>query len=887
MNKAQRDEESTQHAHDLLSTKDFTRRRFLGGLGTGSALLTGGSIATFPWQSAFAQTSTDRAPHAAIPRSDDLKETGPSQNRWLSLPMSRLVGNPIPGLPTHYSQVFYNTAPQFPLHLGYFDDAGKAANMPDVLDIYQKPAGATGSVQTSWEDTFQTLNPAWKQFPTLPITAQIVNNELELHIPTGNPSVWAPIYQQITVNLDQTPLIQITVPQAQGSWSLKVSDDLVNPLKSNTVLHGDASDQGTFTYNIAQATGWSGTKTFNIILFVVGFDEPVYFSDMRIVGVKTVLATASNFTTSWLPYTLPFTGSYASGTSLTGQDFLADENTVQRVLQFPSTNSATQWILAGSFAGTIAWDATHRVLTVSAASYAYAIAFPPVLTGSISFFPTSLELLADTGQIQTPGNTGAWSLHIQAPQHGDLVVSVAFATTAEGGKDTATRRVLATHGKNWRGALQRQRADWDRRIAGVPHPLNFTLPDPGDGFPVPSPAQVQHMYYTAWVDLLASTVPPFPDLNYSYPQLNTAKVSLFPGISARWDSMLGLQFYAYVNPDLAWQAYNGLMSIVQADGSVGFVRSGGENLPSREAQTAWLLYAITGDRQRLNAIYPTLKRRLLWEEQHPFYDNINHPFSPTTKMAEHTFSLVIDLQYAQRIADALQLPRESTFWQTERQNFFQQALSWFWQTPTSQPALIYDTQTGKRQTSLPLMIVTGLHMDQLQGDYLDSMLQELAAQERLNQPYLGLQSSPGPKYPDWSYFVYGLLDHGRLSEAVQVVTSVVQVISNNNFISEADTTPGGQPAGVTFSLFGVAAMVDFVWMLNGYRADLGWPHVVNLNIGNGGIQNLQILGARLDLQLDTAKRLVNLSGNFVGKHHISPQVSLAPGQTLPLPTKKS
>jgi hypothetical protein len=889
MSNSQWNEESTQVMNGLLSKKNFTRRGFLGGLGAGSALLAASGVSL---SSVFAQASANQLAPLAAPTSNDLLETGPLQNRWLSLPSSPLVVNPMPGLPAQYSQVFYNAAPQFPLHLGYYDAAGKPANLSDVLDVYQKPAGATGSVQVAWEDTFHTLNPAWQQISALPLTAQIVNNELELVIPTGNPSVFAPIYQQVTINLDQTPLLQITVPQAQGAWSLKLGEDLVNPLNNNTVLHGDAGDEGTFTYNIAEATGWSGLKTFNVIIFVVGFDQPVFFSGIRIVGIKAILETASDFTTSWKPYTLPFTGSYANGTSITGQDFFVDVNTVQRVLQFPVTNSNTQWILAGSFAGNIVWDATHLVLTVSATSYAYAVAFPPVVTGTISFFASSLQLLANVEQLQTPGTTGVWSLDIQAPRQGDLVVSVAFATTGEGGTATAVSRALAAQkrdGKHWSHTLQKQQRDWDRLLASVPQPMNFTLTNPpNDGLPVPSATQVQHMYYVAWVHLLASPIPAFPDLPYPYPQLCTAKAALFPGVGARWDSMLGSQFYVYVNPDLAWQAYKGLMSasVVHPDGSVDLDNSGGENLPSREAQTAWILYAVTGDLASLNAIYATLKRRLLWEEQHPFYDNTNHPLPPTTKSTEFVFSLLIDMLYAQRIADALQMPQESAFWQTERQNFFQQALIWFWATPTSQPSLSYDTQTGQRDTGLYMMIMTGLHVDLLQGSYLTAMLQELAAQEQLNQAFLGLPTAPAPKFPNLSYLIYGLLDQGRLDEAVQVVGSIAQVISNTNFISEGYTTPGGQAAGVTFSLFGVCALVDAIWMMNGYRADQGWPNVVNLNMGNGGIQNLQLRGQRLDLQLSTAEQTVSLAGSFVKKYHITPYVHVAPGQTLPLPTKK-
>ncbi|MEA5053827.1 MAG: hypothetical protein VB093_10345, partial [Propionicimonas sp.] len=109
-------------------------------------------------------------------------------------------------------------------------------------------------------------------------------------------------------------------------------------------------------------------------------------------------------------------------------------------------------------------------------------------------------------------------------------------------------------------------------------------------------ALVRTSYYRAFAGLYANVLPPQPETGFGFPTIATGKGSMWnfgaPGArsAAAWETFLASQFLAYADSDLAWSCFNGMMSLVDDAGSLA-----GESLPSRKAQTAWVLYSLTGD----------------------------------------------------------------------------------------------------------------------------------------------------------------------------------------------------------------------------------------------------------------------------------------------------
>lgn len=838
---------------------DLNRRRFLAGTGAAGALAAIGSIGlSQPRAGATTPTATTPSP----PRSADLRETGDLQRRWLSIGQSRIVLNPLDFNST-LTPLQYTAGPEMPLHLGYYC-SDSAVNLRSVISTYRRTAPGSGKIITAFSDDFDTLNSAWAGDSWVDRT--IVDGTLQLTVTAGG-TPWAVTYQWVTIDLDTTPYVEITVPSATASWGLKVNDGTQSV---DTALQGDTTQVGTFTYDIAAATGWSGTKKFQLRIFAIGVGQPVQIDRIRILGSQPVLAGAASSQNAWTPHQLEFTGDYPDHASCAATDFCYDAHTVVRILR---PDRSDGWVLAGHNSGTAAWTPATRLLTVTAEHYSYAIACSAQIH-NVAFFASQAELGAWLNPSPQPIANGYWALEFDAGTR--AIVGIGLATSAEGTTAAAQRALAPLPGDRADTALRRRESEWDGVLARVPHPHDFTLTSvPLNGV---TADQVRHTYYAAWVFAVANSLPPMPEVGYAYPQLPAGKPSLWvfgaegAKASAAWESFLGQQFIAYVDPQLAWDAFEGLMSLVGSDGSLN-----GESLPSRKAQTALVLYHLTGDTARLRKIYPALKRLLQWESEHLYWIPPGGTGDPNSRDADFVTELLIDMAYARDAATVLGLSNDITAWNEQRTALYKQSLLWFWPTPTTQPAEYYDVTTGARDPGAPIWMSTALHLDLLPaGDYLTSLEQRFRAGYDPNGTFCSFVYA---KYPDLSYTVYGLLERGMRQEAEVMVNAAARDVSRAQMFSENYLEYGfPTPFGVRPSLFGDCTIIDMVWIKNGYRMDGGYPQFVRLTESAGGIDGLRIRGKRFDVALDPDRGEVVVSGSIART-----QIPAPLGKTVRLP----
>lgn len=851
----------------------LTRRQFLIGAGAGSAMIAMASAGA--WTPAFAKgTSIASSPKLSnIPTSDDLRETGDLQRRWLSLPESRIVINPF-DFNTSLTPTQYNNGSEMPLHAGYY--AGdQAFSLRQVISLYRKPRGRTGGFSVAWEDDFSTLSSAWTGDSW--VSRQIVNGQLKLTIePGGQP--WGVTYQWVEIDLDKYPYLQIDVTQAEAAWSLKVNDGTQTV---DIALQGDTHQEGTFTYNIAQSTGWSGSKRFQVRVFAIGTEQSVYVNDIRIMGVNTVLEGATSYDTAWLPYELPFSATYDNGTTISGCDYFYDVNTLTRTIGFRLADASdSQWTLSGHYNGDVSWNQARQVLTVATDTYAYAVVFNGSVDGSLTYYPSMLELLSDTGGSSKPATDGYWAAQIQLAANRALTASIGFATVQEGTSMAVQRATAPLSGNKADARRSQQREFWDKVLADLPHPTSFGLTNvPNYGV---AARDVRHEYYAAWVFAVANSLPVMPETGYMYPQIPAGKPSMWiygaPGSkpSAAWESFLGQQFYAFYDPGTAWAAYKGLMSLVGSDGELG-----GESLPSRKAQTAMVLYQLTGDKNSLSEVYPALKRHLLWENDHLYWIPPGATGNPDSRDAEFVVSLLLDMTYAQDIATTLGMSGDASMWESKQTALLPKYQDWFWETPTSEPMQYYNVKTGERNPGNTVWVTTGLHVGLLQeGPYTDGLTQRFLSDYDPEGTFNGFAF---PKYPDTSYTLYGLLERGMLQEAEVFVNTALRDVTRANMFAEQYQNSGfPAPSGVRPSLFGNCMMIDFVWVKNGYRMDQGWPNFVRMTNDTGGVNSLGIRHKRLNVQLEPTAQAVDLSGSFVRESQSCRRLSAPLGETIPL-----
>ncbi|MBM0224272.1 hypothetical protein [Micromonospora sp. ATA51] len=840
------------------------------------------------------QSSTGESASAEPPTVQALRDTGPDQRRWMSLPGSRVVVNPYnfnllganrtPGMekPTAYSN-----GPQLPMNVGYYV-GDRAEEIPQAASLYMRDGERTPRLRSALDDDFSTLSGEWDVSPQL--STELIDGQAKL---TVHDTIAASISRSLEINVDQTPFLQITVPRTEGKWSLQVRDGAQSPL---IFLQRDTDQTGAFTFDLPRATGWHGTKSFWLSFVAIYQERPTYLDHLRIVGVDSPMQTAASFETEWLPGELPFHATYPNGVALSGSDAFHDRDTVVRSIDLqPSSgegNPVPVVTVAGKFAGKPSWDRKSRTLTVTSAGYSYAVSFSLPLSGEPRLYRSAVDFLLQNPSQEVDGE-GFWSVDIPLPVArrsgpAELGMSIAFAPGDNAGalaRERASRPVLDG---TWRGAVSEQTRFWDRLLAGVPQPHDFAVHGvPASGV---TPDEVRREYYTAWVHIASNVLPPMPETGFHYPQIANGKASLWnfgaPGAkpSAQWESVLEMQFFAYVDPDLAWQAYKGLLSLVSHDGEMG-----GESLPSRKAQTADVLYRLTGDQASLRSVYPALKRHLLWERDNPRWICCGEDPAvdfPNERDSDFVVSLLVDMRYAREIAGILKIPGEVEFWNQQRTQLFENYLRWLWPS-TSDPVQYHFV--GEERCNYrgdcrgnDLDVAIGLNVELLDSEHAAGLTNRFDASYDPTDDFAGFTET---RYPEFSLASYGLLAHGMPERTAVLANAYLRDIVRAHMFAESYVPHEGtiRPTGVRPSSFAAMTVIDAVWMKNGYRADLGWPHFVALPGETGGLDGIRILGRRLNENIAPAAAELRLSGSLISPVESCQRLRLPVGETIALP----
>lgn len=535
---------------------------------------------------------------------------------------------------------------------------------------------------------------------------------------------------------------------------------------------------------------------------------------------------ALSYTTQWMPHCLPFKGVYKGHRSLDGVDFFYDNKTVIRYLKFEGDNG--DYCFSGKFKGGI--KQKGNILLIDDGNVRYAVHFGvPIL---------NYRNIAHQWYV-------ALKLEKEVP------IVIAFADKDEPEEVLIKRASVPFLVKDIKGQLKENEKYWDRFLSRVPHPENFELTEVNP-FGV-LPGDLRSAYYKAWV-FTAQNILPEDDEMFPYPQVCTGKASLWDEgeehapFSAAWESFIGIQWYAYIDPDLSWKAFKGLLTLVDEKGMLG-----GESLPSRKAQTARILYELTNDKTSLKEVYPALKRYMSWRLNvtHWIYQDIKP--STSYKDAEFCFSALVDLEHLIFISQELGMGEDSETWRALHQNFSKKCLSWFWKTSASMPIQNYDINSQSGSMGNTIWVTTGLYAkDLLEGDYLKGMMARFDKEYDTNKPFAGFGI---PKYPDISYSVYGLLSHGYIDRAQGLIEANLRdIIRAKATFAEQYIGDDFEPDGVRPSLFGSSTLIDFVWLLNGYKYDRGTPACILFETKAGGVGNLLINGSRYSLRINPAKK---------------------------------
>ena len=752
--------------------------------------------------------------------------------RWLSLPDSRLVVNPFLGDRTNAVNGV------LPLNLAYYVGAGPA-RLPAFW--FFQPAGQSAFANGfAAGPRFSLSSPApWQSSGV----KAVFGDETVRVTPLGG---FGALTRTVTVDLDKTPYLVVRTLPGTPAFDMKVNSggQPVDTLLSPTERFGAA------TANVAVATGWHGVKTFQILLYALGKGVPTTFTRVQFADLPAPTATSEANT--WMPHEITAQAMLGSvGSKVYCAVTMPDADTVFERLHIGSLGPSAL-VLAGQFGGTIRWDSARNTLLLQGDKFSAALCVSRKAKW-LGVRPTQLDWALGAGQTTRAG-TGVWRLALTGLKPGeDIVVAAHFSPS--------TARAPQASAVAFSAALTRNETTWNRRLAQVPRPLDFT-PRSVDAKGVTA-AQVRRSYYRAWVFFFQDTLSPMPENGFPDPQICTGKPSLWIDggthmeETALWDGASAMQALALVEPRETWAAAQGILSQVDADGYLD-----GEALPTILARTLWLLYAQTGDTERLRSVYPALKRFLLWKIANPrwIYPNRTKPSaSPNAPKDQEFVSFeIVDMGYMVKIAEALGKPEEAAFWQRQQKTKSADYQHWFWPVPGGRVYRIYGSDTDRGDPDDPWSL-QGLQIDPSLLLPADSAALTALYQKARN-PSLPFLVPGRTRFGDLAPIALGLFQHGQWTEAAQLADACLRDVTHAGEFAEdyrQDTPP--VPSGVHPSSFGARLMTDSVFWHNGVVLDEGLPILLGMP-GAVGVDNIPVHGASLSLRFGPSPHTVTLRG---------------------------
>lgn len=536
------------------------------------------------------------------------------------------------------------------------------------------------------------------------------------------------------------------------------------------------------------------------------------------------LATAETYTTAWQPDRLDAEAEYASGMKLGMVDFFGDAKTVVRRI---TAENGTP-VYAGRYEGKL--SETVDAIGIENEHYRAAVAFGGEM--EIKVYVNEEDLLAGKNAMEVTAapETGYWQAKGAAT---DLACAIDTKDVSVSAVVETARKMFA-EGTELGSLLETRTVEWNRVLNKIPYAQFLDMPhlEELDQVKGVTSEEVLQDFYESWALIYSSIMPENPEHNYPYKQVACGKASMWDeghahsSQSASWESFFGMQFLSYIDPDSAWSAYRGMMSLVDEDGVLG-----GESLPSEKAHTAWILYQNKPDKEALQEIYPSLKRYLCWRRENPRWIHGDHD-NPLEKDYDFAASLLLDLQFAEKIAEELAMAEDVKFWQDMRQSLYKDIQTWFY-LPGDEDPYQYNLGNGSMQRGAIAWVVKSLWADELEGETLDRTINYLKKNFNPAGSFCGLTAM---KYDGYAYTSLGLVAHGELEMAAQMLEAGMRDVVSARFLGEVydNATTGIDPdtgvscTGVRPSLFGASIMIDSVYMTNGFVRYWGGIAAMNL-----------------------------------------------------------
>lgn len=599
-------------------------------------------------------------------------------------------------------------------------------------------------------------------------------------------------------------------------------------------------------YGSQMMAKYDGKMSLNIAMAVKGFRSSNSVHQI-LMGPRTgEAAECTELETAWYPYKLTADAAYTEG-KLHMDEFFADKDTFIRMIEVSDAADAK-----------LQMKATIRGITqngndllVEKEDYWFVYKFLKLN-----------EAGEVTGQYEPQVSGDKWSVEMTFDaDRAKLAFSLTMLPKNVGDNSADSIQELAdktvAEGTNLNTVLAETKQFWDDTLAKVPAPQNFGVEGNKKNGKITGEDH-RRSFYAAWAFRLQNIVEPTPENGYDYYQVTLGMASAWSNGAASapnscsWESMYDIQQLSYIEPEIAWDAMRGFIYSIDENGILD-----GECLPSQKAHTTWVCYCNMLAKypekedelkEELKNLYPHLHDYLLWRAENPRWIHGANDF-PNEKDLSFVTQWYSDVNYAVKIAEVIEKEEDIAVYTAKKEELAEKSRVWFFDeydpnqpdslenriaafcfinedgTLThSWPGSFHDAQSRDALTYVYEAMTVDFPKD-LTDKLVHSYLAYTAGKEE--EPLLGFDSY---KYGDGCYTAYGLQERekqypelkGKWVEYVDAV--LCNAIKNTEFgevirVYE-DTT---MIQGVQPSSFSASAVIDYTYMKNGLRLDMGIP----------------------------------------------------------------
>lgn len=597
----------------------------------------------------------------------------------------------------------------------------------------------------------------------------------------------------------------------------------------NSVVNTDSNQWRWLSYpesrmvvNPGDRPGYDGGMNLNLGLFVSGVQNAANLQKIQMGAAGETAKDCDSVSTAWYPYKLTAHAVYGRA-AVDMTEFFVDKNTFVRLADVKSAVGQTMTMSAHIDGLSVLNDGSMLV------------------TKNDYYLVYKIMLLSSNGSVDkiiTPTvNSSGWKAEISFTE---ALETVAFSLTLSARADNTTaatvinRAAVAVSGK-LPDKLAATKAFWDGKLARVPMPTVWGI---RGGLEPKEVTEAQHRrtFYAAWAFNYQNILEPTPETGYMYYQITLGKASLWGNGSPEspnscvWESMFDIQQMALLEPDIAWNAVEGFIRSIDDNGILK-----GECLPSQKAHSVWVCYANKKDDAKLAALYPKIKKYLQWRAENPRWIFGDHDYADE-KDISFVAQWYSDLLYVIKIGEVLGEHEDIDMWNRLKEKMGNNARAWFFTPAEGDPTdKVYNTcfaDSGAHYSSARPTDVENYINAALRADLPEDLTEKLVRHYiTFQNPAKDLVGFDFYKYGDGCQIAYGLLEKGRadprLAGMWQEFTNaaVRRVIKTGEFCEEARPDVSAT-AGVTPSSFGSSTIIDFTYLNNGMRIDLGAPAVI-------------------------------------------------------------